>query len=127
MPLTNAGRDIIAAALTGVGTPTLFNNANAYLGTGTSTTAFAAAQTDLQTAGVRKGMEASYPQVADNVITFRSVFATGEANQAWAEFGVFNAASGGTMLCRKVEALGTKTSAQAWQFTVDVAVVNGDA
>jgi hypothetical protein len=65
-------------------------------------------------------MDATYPQVSTNVITFRSTFATGDANFAWQEWGVFNASSAGTMLNRKVESLGTKTSAQTWQFTVTI-------
>lgn len=99
---------------------TPFNNANSYIGVGDSTTAFAAGQTDLVAATnkMRKAMDATYPSGASNVITFRSTFATGDANWAWQEWGVFNASSAGTMLSRKVESLGTKTSAQTWQFTV---------
>lgn len=125
MPLTNAGRDFIANAIINNGPPTYFDNSNAYLGVGTSSTAFAATQTDLLGTPVRKGMSATYPQIAANVITFRSLFTTAEANQLWAEFGAFNAAVAGTMLCRKVEALGTKTSAQTWELTVDVTVALG--
>lgn len=118
MPLTNAYRGYVAAS-TVSSTPTLFNNANTYLGVGDSTTAFAATQTDLQAATnkLRKGMDSGYPQQANNVITFRSTFGTSEANFAWNERGTFNASSGGTMLNRKVESLGTKTSAQSWQLT----------
>ncbi len=99
---------------------TAFNNANAYIGVGDSTTAFAVGQTDLQAATnkLRKAMDATYPSGASNVITFRSTFATGDANYAWQEWGVFNASSAGTMLNRKVESLGTKTNTQTWQFTV---------
>ena len=98
----------------------MFNNANTYIGVGDSTTAFSAAQTDLQAATnkLRKAMDATYPSGGSNVITFRSTFATTDANFAWQEWGIFNASSGGTMLSRKVESLGTKTSAQTWQFTV---------
>lgn len=69
---------------------------------------------------MRKAMDATYPSGASNVITFRSTFATTDANWAWQEWGVFNNATNGsgTMLVRKVESLGTKTSAQTWQFTV---------
>jgi hypothetical protein len=118
--LTNAYRDYVAGLTTGTGTA--FNNANSYIGVGDSTTAFAATQTDLVAATnkLRKAMDATYPQVAANVITFRSTFATTDANYAWQEWGVFNAASAGTMLNRKVESLGTKTSAQTWQFTVTI-------
>ena len=121
MGYTNAYRDLSASLTVGAG-GTAFNNANAYIGVGDSTTAFAATQTDLVAATnkLRKAMDATYPQVAANVMTFRSTFATGDANWAWQEWGVFNAASAGTMLNRKVESLGTKTSAQTWQLTVTV-------
>lgn len=120
MALTNAYRDFIASLTTATGT--FFNNANSYIGVGDSTTAFAASQTDLQAASnkLRKAMDATYPQVSTNTITFRSTFATTDANFAWQEWGVFNGSSGGTMLNRKVESLGTKTSAQSWQFTVTI-------
>lgn len=121
MPLTNAGRDLIASLVVGAG-GTAFNNANAYIGVGDSSTAFAATQTDLQAATnkLRKAMDATYPTIAANVQTFRATFATGDANWAWAEWGIFNASTAGTMLLRKVEALGTKTSAQSWQFTTTI-------
>lgn len=119
MALTNAGRDHLVQA--GIGSAvTAFNNANAHIGVGDSSTAFAATQTDLQAATnkTRKAMDATYPSGAANVITFRSTFGTADANFAWNEWGVFNASTGGTMMNRKVEALGTKTNTQTWQFTV---------
>lgn len=128
MPLTTAGRNFIAAAIVNDGPPTFFDNSNAHIGVGDSTTAYNQAQTDLQAATnkLRDAMEATYPQIADNVLTFRSLFTTGQANFAWAEWAVFNASSSGTMLNRKVEALGTKTSAQSWQITVELTLVNSD-
>jgi hypothetical protein len=71
-------------------------------------------------------MEATYPTHTDGTtsgsatITFRSVFGTGDANFAWQEWGVFNASTGGRMLNRKVESLGTKSSAATWTFTVTI-------
>ncbi|MHB1176070.1 MAG: hypothetical protein ACYCZJ_13205 [Sulfuriferula sp.] len=126
MGMTTAYRDYIASVTTG-GAVTAFNNANSYLGVGDSTTAFAAAQTDLQAATnkLRKAMEATYPTLATNVITFRSLFGTADANFAWAEWGVFNAATAGTMMSRKVDALGTKTSAQSWQLTATITINAG--
>lgn len=107
-------------------TLTYFNNANAYLGVGDSTTAEAATQTDLQAATnkLRKAMDATYPSHTDGTssgsatITFHSTFATTDANFAWQEWGIFNASSAGRMLNRKVSSLGTKTSAASWVFTV---------
>ena len=118
MPLVDSGRNHMVQATIGAAV-TAFNNANAHLGVGDSSTAHAAGQTDLQAASnkLRKAMDATYPSGAANVITFRSTFGTGDANWAWNEWGTFNASSGGTMLNRKVESLGTKTSTQTWQFT----------
>lgn len=123
MPITDAGRNLMVQAAIG-NSVTAFNNANSYIGVGDSTTAFASSQTDLQasTNKTRKAMDATYPQGSSNVITFRSTFATTDANYVWQEWGVFNGSSGGTMLSRKVESLGTKTSTQTWQFTVTLTV-----
>lgn len=126
MAMTEAGRNHVAQTLIGEAV-TSYANANAHIGVGDSTTAFAASQTDLQAATnkLRKAMEATYPTRSTNALTFRSLFGTGDANFAWQEWGVFNASSAGTMLSRKVESLGTKTSAQSWQFTVTLTVVLG--
>jgi hypothetical protein len=107
-------------------TLTFFNNGNAHIGVGDSNTAAAATQTDLQAATnkLRKAMEATYPQHTDGVtsgaasIVFRSLFGSSDANFAWEEWGVFNGSSGGRMLNRKVESLGTKASGSTWTFTV---------
>ncbi len=127
MPLTNAGRDFIADAIMNAGPPTFYDNSNAYLGVGDSATAFNKTQSDLiaATNKLRDAMEASYPsQPSANQLAFRSLFGTSQANFAWAEWGVFNAAAAGIMLTRKVEALGTKTSAQSWQLTATLTVNN---
>ncbi len=126
-PLTNAGRDHFATDL--VGSSVIeFDNANAHLGVGDSSTAFAKAQTDLQAGPnkFRRPMEASFPDVpsAANIITFRALFGTSEANFAWEEWGVFHALVAGVMLSRKVESLGTKTAAQSFQLTVTITVDN---
>lgn len=109
---------MVQSTIAAASTP--FSNSNTYIGVGDSTTAFSASQTDLvaTTNKLRKIMDATFPSGASNVITFRATFATTDANYAWQEWGIFNASSAGTMLSRKVESLGTKTSAQTWQFTV---------
>lgn len=117
MGLTTAGLNHVAGAVIGAGTA--FSNANAHLGVGDSSTAFAVGQTDLQAATnkFRSGMEATFPTQAAAVLTFKASFASGEANFAWEEWGVFNASSGGTMLSRKVDSLGTKASGAVWELT----------
>ena len=111
---------------------TFFNNANAAIGVGNGTTAAADTQTDLAGASkFRKAMDATYPQHTDTTgtagsksITFRSTFATTDANFAWEEWGIFNSATlaTGRMLNRKVETLGTKTSAATWVLTVTLSL-----
>lgn len=120
MPLVNAFRDYLATKVT-AGTGTNFDNSNAYIGVGNGTTAFAVSQTDLVGASkLRKAMDATYPQVATNVITFRSTFATTDANFAWEEWGVFNASSGGTMMNRVVASNGTKSSSETKVVTATI-------
>lgn len=124
MALSNAGRNHIATGLIG-GSVTVFNAANSYIGVGNSSTAFDATQTDLQGTNVRQAMDSTYPMVVSgNIWIFQSTFATGSANFAWNEWGVFNAASVGTMLNRKVETLGTKTSTQAWTIQASITLNN---
>jgi hypothetical protein len=122
MPLTDTGRDAIAGMLIGESI-TPFNAFNARIGVGTGNTAFAAGQTDLQGGTtLRHVLEATYPQRVGNLLTFRALFSTSEANFAWEEWGIFNAEVSGLMLNRKVESLGTKTSSQSWMLTLEVTV-----
>lgn len=118
MALTNAFRDFFTTKVVS-GTGTNFDNSNAYIGVGNSTTAFNATQTDLVGASkLRKAMDATYPQIAANVVTFRSTFGTSDANFAWEEWGIFNASSGGTMMNRVVANNGTKANTETKVVTV---------
>jgi hypothetical protein len=111
---------------------TKFDNTNAAIGTGDSTTAAAATQTDLQASSnkLRKAMDATYPTHTDAAtsgaasIVFRSTFASSDGNYAWQEWGVFNSATAATgrMLNRKVESLGTKASGSSWTLTVTLSL-----
>ena len=135
MGLTNAGTEVIASVLLGDGSYVLFDNTNAALGVGDDSTVFAASQTRLQaevnaTSAIRSSMNSGLPSRdpdadgSDNLTRYQSTFGTAEGNFNWLEWGVFNnvAASGGNMLCRVVEDLGTKTSASKWVFEVDLTV-----
>jgi hypothetical protein len=120
MPLTNAYATFLAQATLGE-TVTSFNSTNARIGVGDGTTAFSASQTDLQgTNKVRKAMDSGYPTRSGTTMTFQSTFSGSEANFAWNEWGVFNAATGGVMLNRKVESLGTKASGSTWVLQVQI-------
>ena len=125
--LVTAGITAMLNLLIGAG-GTAFNNANAYLGVGDSTTAAAIGQTDLQAATnkLRKAMDATYPSHTDGTgsgaatVTFRATFGSSDANFAWQEWIVANSPTAGTgrALNRKVESLGTKASGTTWVFTV---------
>lgn len=122
MALTTAGRNHIASAIIGGGV-TAFNNANAYLGVGNSSTAFSAAHTDLQGGSkARKAMDATYPTLSTNVITAVATFGSSDANFAWEEVGFFNASSSGTMMSRLVQAMGTKASGSTWVLTYTLTI-----
>jgi hypothetical protein len=114
------------ATLTGTG----WNNANAFLGVGDSSTAEAATQTELQAATNRfyKAMNATYPSRASQTSSFQSDFTSTEANFVWAEWTISSGAttasgagftSGTTNLNRKVAALGTKSTG-TWTLTAQV-------
>lgn len=120
---TNAGGVALLNLLAGAG-GTAFNAANAYIGVGDSSTANSAAFTDLQAATnkLRVAMDSTYPSLSGQVMTWKSTFTTGQANYAWNETAIFNASSGGTMLCRTVTSFGTKTSAAAWTMTYTITV-----
>jgi hypothetical protein len=124
MPLTEVGRDLIAATLVGGGTP--IDAAHAYLGVGDSTAAFALDQTDLQAATnkARQPVDAGFPIQIANVIELAATFPTTEANWAWNEWAVFNHPSGGTMLSRLVDPVGTKEPSQSWAISVTLSVTD---
>jgi hypothetical protein len=125
MALTTTGINHIANSI--VGQATAFNAANARLGVGNGTAAFAASQNDLQgTSKLRKAMDSGYPSVYAPVVTFKSTFKPDEANFAWNEWGIFNAATGGVMLNRVVESNGTKQSNQTWVLEVAITFAIGN-
>jgi hypothetical protein len=114
------------ATLTGTG----WNNANAFLGVGDSSTAEAATQTELSAATNRfyKAMNATFPSRVSQTSSFQSDFTSTEANFVWAEWTISSGAttasgagftSGTTNLNRKVAALGTKSTG-TWTLTAQV-------
>lgn len=120
--LLNEGITGLLTLLTG-GADTPFSNASSYLGVGESSTAASASQTGLQavTNKLYKPMEATYPQISSQTVTFRSVFGATDANFAWNEFTVANGNSDAAKnLNRKVSAQGTKSAGQVW--TLDLAI-----
>jgi len=103
------------------------------IGVGDSSAAAAATQTNLQavTNKLRKKVDTGYPThttgtagSTQSKIIFKSTFSTAQANFAWKEWGIFNStgAAAGRMLNRKVESLGTKSSAATWALTITLSL-----
>lgn len=72
-----------------------------HMALGSGTTAAAAGDTDLGSIlGSREALDST--TVSSNTITYVSSFEAGDATGAVTEAGIFNASTGGTMLCRVV-------------------------
>ena len=72
-----------------------------HMALGSGSTAAAAGDTSLGSQlGSREALDSD--TVSSNTITYTSSFEAGDATGAVTEAGIFNAASGGTMLCRTV-------------------------
>ena len=70
-----------------------------HMGLGSGTTVAAAGQTDLVTLlGSRETLDST--TASSNTIVYVASFEAGDATGAVTEAGIFNASSGGTMLCR---------------------------
>lgn len=91
-----------------------------HMAIGTSATAAAAGDTALGTEEHRNTLTST--TVAANVVTYVAEFAAGEGSGAIAEAGLFNASSGGTMLCRTVFSVVNKGASDSMTVTWTVTV-----
>lgn len=123
--LLNEGITALLTLLIG-GAATAYNNANARLGVGDSAVAAVATQTGLQAATNRtfRPMDATFPSVAGQTVTFRATFGAGVAAYAWNEFTVVNGVDDTAVnLCRRVDTtIGTKGSSPVWVLTLTVTI-----
>ena len=95
-----------------------------HMGLGSGTTAAAASQTDLVTLlGAREALDSTTISGSNNEkVVYVSAFEAGDATGAVTEAGIFNAASGGDMLCRTVFSVVNKaaddTMSVTWTITL---------
>jgi len=90
--------------------------AMSHMAVGSGTTAAAAGQTDLVSIlGSREALDST--TVSTNTITYVSSFEAGEGTGAVTEAGVFNASSGGDMLCRTVFSVVNKGASDSMSIT----------
>jgi hypothetical protein len=117
----NEGLQELINIICGLDTPTKWDNTNARLGVGDSSTAADATQTGLLGANtVFKAMDTGYPQRSAQTAEWRATFAAAEGNFAWNEFTVDNGATANKNLNRKVESKGTKANGETWTLSVKV-------
>lgn len=112
--VVNAGLAYIISRMVGVSQVVM-----SHMALGSGTTAAAAGQTDLVTLlGAREALDSTTIAGANNnQVVYVSSFEAGDATGAVTEAGIFNAATGGTMLCRTVFAVVNKGADDAMTVT----------
>ena len=119
----NEGLQALIGLIAGIGSETAWNNANARLGVGDSNAAENATHTGLQAATNKlwKAMDATYPQRTNQMCDWRATFGSADANYAWEEYTVVNAADDtGKNLNRKISSKGTKASGESWVLSLQI-------
>ena len=87
-----------------------------HMAVGSGSTAAAAGDTDLGSIlGSREALDST--TVSTNTITYVSSFEAGDGTGAITEAGIFNASTGGTMLCRTVFSVINKAADDTLQIT----------
>ena len=123
------GLYLLTGIISGIDTTSAkWDATNARTGVGDSTAAEDPSQTGLQgTNKYWKGMDTGYPQRAasesasEQYVEWRSTYGGNEANFAWNEFTVVNAANDtGKNLNRKVVSKGTKASGETWTLSLKI-------
>ena len=94
--------------------------AMSHMAIGTGSPAAAASQTALGSESARTGLTSTTVSGAD--IVYVDTFAAGTGTGAITEAGIFNASSGGTMLCRTVFSVVNKGASDAMTITWTVTV-----
>jgi len=117
--VVDAGLDYIASRMEGTS-----SNVMSHMALGSGTTAAAAGDTDLESIlGSREALDST--TVTDNAVAYVASFEAGDATGAVTEAGIFNAVSGGTMLCRTVFSVVNKaaddTMSVTWTITISAA------
>jgi hypothetical protein len=119
----NEGLQELIDIICGLGTPTKWDAANARLGVGDSNTTEAATQTGLQASTNKtfKAMDTNYPARTNQTVEWRATFGSSEANYAWEEYTIVNAATdAGKNLNRKTASKGTKSSGETWTLSLSI-------
>jgi hypothetical protein len=111
------GKDFVASRMKDT-----TDSAMSHMAIGTGSTAAAASDSALgsELSGSRTALTST--TVTDNDIVYVATFGAGTGTGAVTEAGIFNASSGGTMLCRTVFSVVNKGSADSMTITWTVTV-----
>jgi len=115
--VVNDGKDFVASRMKDT-----TDSAMSHMAIGTGSTAAAASDSALgsELSGSRTALTST--TVTDNDIVYVATFGAGTGTGAVTEAGIFNASSGGTMLCRTVFSVVNKGSADSMTITWTVTV-----
>ena len=112
--VVTAGKNWVAQRMNNV------NTVMTHMAVGTGTTQALAAQTALVSENDRNSLTST--TVTNNTIIYVATWAAGDATAALTEAGVFDAASGGDMLCRTKFYVVNKASADSMTITWTITV-----
>jgi len=113
--VVNVGKNFVASRMVGTSA-----NVMGWMAIGSSSTAAAAGDTAL---GAELGRVAlASASAASNVVTYTATFPAGTGTGAVVEAGIFNASTGGTMLCRTVFSVVNKGADDAMSVTWTVTI-----
>jgi len=113
--IVDTGLDYIASRMSGTS-----ENVMSHMAVGTGSTAAAGADTALGTELDRNALTST--TVTDNSIAYVCSWAAGDGTGSLTEAGIFNASSGGTMLCRTVFGTVTKGTDDSMTITWTITV-----
>ena len=113
--VVTAGKNYVASRMEGTSA-----TAMSHMGIGTGSTAAAAGDTALGSEAARTALTST--TVTNNEVVYVDTFGAGTGTGAITEAGVFNASSGGTMLCRTVFSVVNKQADDSMTITWTVTV-----
>ena len=113
--VVTAGKNYVASRMEGTDSSVM-----SHMAIGTSDTTAAAGQTALGSESARTGLSST--TVTNNEVVYVDSFPAGTGTGGIKEAGIFNASSGGTMLCRTVFSVVNKGASDAMTITWTVTV-----
>lgn len=120
--LLNAGITLMWNLITG-DSALHYAEASAEIGVGSDNTAAVATQDDLlDGSAVWVGMDANFPAISAQKITFAGTFGDGVAQFSWQECGVRQGGAATTLINRVVTDKGTKAAGEVWVAKVEITI-----